>query len=71
MSTDVNAPGGDKPAGTPLHDRPSSFSLDAEQRTIAVAIRSYWDRMRSGDPGALPGESDFSLCFHTTALTPN
>jgi D-xylose transport system permease protein len=54
MSTDINTPGSDKPAGAPLHDRPSSFSLDAEQRTIGVAMRSYWGRIRSGDPGALP-----------------
>jgi hypothetical protein len=25
---------------------------------------------QGGDPGALPGASDFSLCFHTTALAP-
>ncbi len=55
MSADINSPtaGGDS-AATPTHDRPSSFSLDAEQRTIAVAMRNYWNRLRSGDPGALP-----------------
>jgi D-xylose transport system permease protein len=30
------------------------FSLDVERRTVPGAIRSYFDRLRSGDPGALP-----------------
>ncbi|MCW2765003.1 MAG: inner-rane translocator [Nocardioides sp.] len=32
----------------------SSFSLDVERQTIGGAIRSYFGRLRSGDPGALP-----------------
>lgn len=39
---------------SPEHNRPSSFSLDAEQRTFGVSLRHYWGRLRSGDPGALP-----------------
>ncbi|HSY16592.1 MAG TPA: ABC transporter permease [Jatrophihabitantaceae bacterium] len=31
-----------------------SFTLDIERRTIAQAISSYWTRIRSGEPGALP-----------------
>jgi D-xylose transport system permease protein len=55
MTTDTSTPsaGGDSPSA-PEHNRPSAFSLDAEQRTIAVAMRNYWNRIRSGDPGALP-----------------
>jgi D-xylose transport system permease protein len=34
--------------------RSGSFSLDAERRTIANAVRGYWNRLRSGEPGALP-----------------
>ena len=36
--------------------RPSGgdFSLDVERRTIPGAVRGYFDRLRSGDPGALP-----------------
>jgi len=30
------------------------FSLDIERRTIPDAIRDYLNRLRSGDPGALP-----------------
>ncbi len=44
-------------ADTGSEDRPSraaSFSLDAEPNTIPGAARSYVDRLRSGDPGALP-----------------
>ena len=47
--TGAGAPGG---AGQP--DRPSSFSLDIERRTIPDAIRDYVYKVRSGDPGALP-----------------
>jgi D-xylose transport system permease protein len=54
VSTDVNTPDTGGSASAAEHDRPSSFSLDAEQRTIAVAMRNYWNRIRSGDPGALP-----------------
>jgi D-xylose transport system permease protein len=32
----------------------ASFSLDVERRTIGSAIGSYFARLRSGDPGALP-----------------
>ncbi|HET6876712.1 MAG TPA: ABC transporter permease [Jatrophihabitans sp.] len=35
-------------------DRPSSFSLDVERRSIADAARQYVGRLRSGEPGALP-----------------
>jgi D-xylose transport system permease protein len=36
-------------------DRPAGdFSLDVERRTVAGAVRSYFDRLRAGDPGALP-----------------
>jgi D-xylose transport system permease protein len=36
-------------------DAPSSgFALDVERRTIANAFSSYFTRLRSGDPGALP-----------------
>jgi D-xylose transport system permease protein len=43
-------------AGRPAEpDRPAGdFSLDVERRTVASATRSYVDRLRSGDPGALP-----------------
>jgi D-xylose transport system permease protein len=35
--------------------RPSGdFSLDVERRTVPGAVRNYFDRLRSGDPGALP-----------------
>ncbi|MDQ1695002.1 MAG: D-xylose transport system permease protein [Frankiaceae bacterium] len=37
-------------AGRPSGD----FSLDVERRTVASALRSYVDRLRSGEPGALP-----------------
>src|SRR5262249_21708467 len=49
MSTDLTK--GSQPEAT---GRASSFSLDVETRTIASASRSYIDRLRSGDPGALP-----------------
>src|SRR3954464_9307966 len=38
--------GSGRPAG--------EFSLDVERRTVPSAIRAYFDRLRSGDPGALP-----------------
>ena len=42
-------------AGTlPKDDRPSEFSLDVEERSIADAFRSWVGRLRTGDPGALP-----------------
>src|SRR3954464_9802910 len=38
--------GSGRPAG--------EFSLDVERRTVPSAIRAYFNRLRSGDPGALP-----------------
>src|SRR5690349_4386381 len=35
-------------------ERASSFSLDIEERGIGDALRGYVDKLRSGDPGALP-----------------
>ncbi|MDT4936837.1 MAG: D-xylose transport system permease protein [Pseudonocardiales bacterium] len=35
-------------------NRPGSFSLDVERRGIHDAFREYINRIRSGDPGALP-----------------
>lgn len=35
-------------------DRASSFSLDIERRSVTNALRGYFDRLRSGEPGALP-----------------
>src|SRR5947209_3617331 len=54
MSTPQTAKPGD--AGRPPEsDRPAGdFSLDVERRTIPIAFHSYIDRLRSGDPGALP-----------------
>src|SRR5437588_85036 len=37
-------------SGRPAGD----FSLDVERRTVPNALRSYVNRLRSGDPGALP-----------------
>ena len=34
--------------------RPTSFSLDVERRGITDAIRGYFAKLGSGDPGALP-----------------
>ena len=31
-----------------------NFSLDVERRTVPAALRGYVDRLRSGEPGALP-----------------
>jgi len=31
-----------------------NFSLDVERRTVPAALRAYVDRLRSGEPGALP-----------------
>ncbi len=39
---------------SPESDRPSSFSLDIERQTVGGAVRSYFSKIRSGDPGALP-----------------
>ncbi|MCW2797663.1 ABC transporter permease [Nocardioides sp.] len=38
----------------PGNDDDSSFSLDVERQTVPGAVRSYFQRLRSGDPGALP-----------------
>jgi D-xylose transport system permease protein len=40
------AAGGQRPGG--------DFYLDVERRTIGNAVNSYFGRLRSGDPGALP-----------------
>jgi D-xylose transport system permease protein len=53
----MTAPQGSKPAagGIPGVVRPAGeFSLDVERRTVPTAFRSYVNRLRSGDPGALP-----------------
>jgi D-xylose transport system permease protein len=34
--------------------RAGAFSLDVERRTVPNAINDYWNRLRSGEPGALP-----------------
>jgi hypothetical protein len=49
-ATQTGAPGA-PPRGP---ERPSSFSLDIEQRGISDAIRDYIYKVRSGHPGALP-----------------
>lgn len=41
--------GGDETMG-----RASSFSLDVDRRGIPEALRGYWGKLRSGDPGAIP-----------------
>src|SRR5204862_58881 len=52
MSTPTSS---DAPASGPPSGRASgSFSLDVERRTVGSAVRGYFDRLRSGDPGALP-----------------
>ncbi|HKE68615.1 MAG TPA: ABC transporter permease, partial [Nocardioidaceae bacterium] len=38
----------------PADDSPGGFSLDVEERSIGDAIRGWFNRLRSGDPGALP-----------------
>ena len=35
-------------------ERASSFSLDVERQTVGDAFRGYVNRLRSGEPGALP-----------------
>ena len=39
---------------TTTPERASQFSLDVERHTVSSAIRSWVDRLRGGDPGALP-----------------
>src|SRR3954452_4989547 len=48
-------PAAPSPAG-PVRpsDRPSSFALDVDRRGIGDAFSGYWNKIRSGDPGALP-----------------
>src|SRR3954471_1163050 len=48
--TNAETAGGAAQPGRPAGD----FSLDVERRTIPGAVRGYFDRLRSGDPGALP-----------------
>src|SRR2546423_1406530 len=50
QSSSASAGGGPVDTGRPA----GGFSLDAERRTVAGAVRSYVDRLRSGEPGALP-----------------
>jgi D-xylose transport system permease protein len=35
-------------------ERPGDFSLDIEERSIGDAVKGWVNRLRSGDPGALP-----------------
>jgi D-xylose transport system permease protein len=48
----AGATAGGLPTGT---GRPAGdFSLDVERRTVGGAFQAYFDRLRSGEPGALP-----------------
>ena len=38
----------------PRDDRPSEFSLDVEERSVSDALRGWINKLRTGDPGALP-----------------
>ncbi|HET6152127.1 MAG TPA: ABC transporter permease [Marmoricola sp.] len=50
-----NAPETNVDAGSlPKPDRASDFSLDVEERSIADAVRDWVNKLRTGDPGALP-----------------
>jgi len=51
MSTNTPRPALDKPS---LSGRAGGFSLDVEERSIGGALRGWVDKLRSGDPGALP-----------------
>jgi D-xylose transport system permease protein len=42
------------PAPDDSRGRAGAFSLDIERRTIPDAIQGYWNRVRTGEPGALP-----------------
>ncbi len=44
----------DKPAAPDEPQRDGSFSLDIERRSIRDAVIGYVNRLRSGEPGALP-----------------
>ncbi len=43
-----------KKPGDAAPERAGSFSLDVERRSIPQALRDYVNKIRSGDPGALP-----------------
>ncbi len=45
---------GDRPADRPAGRPGGDFYLDVERRTIGNAVTSYFTRLRSGEPGALP-----------------
>jgi D-xylose transport system permease protein len=47
-------PGGPRGTGSSSGERASSFSLDLDRRDVRAAVRGYFDRLRSGEPGALP-----------------
>lgn len=53
-STAGSAPSGSAPLGAGSGRPAGDFSLDVERRTVANAVRSYFARLRSGEPGALP-----------------
>ncbi len=48
--TTTSDDGAAAPAGRPA----GAFALDVERRTVPNAIRAYFNRLRSGEPGALP-----------------
>jgi D-xylose transport system permease protein len=54
--SDVSKTAASTPAAAddPGAGRPSSFALDVDRRSIAGAVRGYLNRIRSGEPGALP-----------------
>jgi D-xylose transport system permease protein len=53
MST--NTPETNVSAGKlPTGDRSEAFSLDIEERSISEALRDWGNKLRTGDPGALP-----------------
>src|SRR4051794_18562812 len=58
MSEHTSAPEGTEPstaaATAATTERPGSFSLDVEEKTLGNAVSSYVGRLRSGEPGALP-----------------
>ncbi|MCW2496568.1 ABC transporter permease [Jatrophihabitans sp.] len=37
-----------------LANRSTSFALDIEHRSLQQALTGYWNKIRTGDPGALP-----------------
>jgi D-xylose transport system permease protein len=53
MST--NVPETNVSAGKlPTDDGAGGFSLDVEERSIPDAVRGWWGKLRTGDPGVLP-----------------